>query len=85
MTLGGVLVDSGHFDWAASGRFSIMTEPSPGYHGVAFAEQFGPTAFIMKARLEILRDFGACMNPQAAFLSAAGTRDSAATHAAPRR
>ena len=67
LTIGGVLVDCGRFDWAASGRFSIMTEPCPGYHGVAFAEQFGPTAFIMKARLEMLRDFGACMNPQAAF------------------
>ena len=67
LTIGGVLVDSGRFDWAASGRFPIMTEPSPSYHGVAFAEQFGPTAFLMKARLEALRDFGACMNPQAAF------------------
>lgn len=67
VTLGGVLVDSGRFDWAASGRFPIMTEPCPGYHGVAFAEQFGPPAYIMKARLEMLRDFGACLNPQAAF------------------
>lgn len=67
LTIGGVLIDSGSFDWTASGRFAIMTEPCPGYHGVAFAEQFGPTAYIMKARLEMLRDFGACMNPQAAF------------------
>jgi O-acetylhomoserine (thiol)-lyase len=67
VTLGGLLVDSGHFDWAASGRFPVMTEPSPGYHGVAFAEHFGPAAFLMKARLESLRDFGPCMNPQAAF------------------
>jgi O-acetylhomoserine (thiol)-lyase len=67
VTIGGVLVDGGRFDWAASGRFPIMTEPSPGYHGVAFAEEYGPLAFIMKARLEGLRDFGPCMNPQAAF------------------
>ena len=67
VTLGGVLVDSGKFDWAASGRFPIMTEPCPGYHGIAFAEHYGPPAFILKARLEGLRDFGACLNPQAAF------------------
>ncbi len=67
VTIGGVLVDSGNFDWHASGRFPIMTEPNPSYHGISFAEQFGPLAFIMKARLEGLRDFGACMNPQAAF------------------
>ena len=67
VTIGGLLVDSGRFDWIASGRFPIMTEPSPGYHGVSFAEEYGPLAFIMKARMEGLRDFGACMNPQAAF------------------
>ncbi len=67
VTIGGLVVDSGRFDWSGSGRFPIMTEPSPGYHGVAFADHFGPTAFIMKARLEGLRDFGACLNPQAAF------------------
>ena len=67
VTLGGVLVDSGKFDWATSGRFPIMTEPCPGYHGIAFAEHYGPPAFILKARLEGLRDFGACLNPQAAF------------------
>ncbi|MYF94436.1 MAG: O-acetylhomoserine aminocarboxypropyltransferase/cysteine synthase, partial [Holophagales bacterium] len=67
VTLGGVLVDSGKFDWAATGRFPIMTEPCPGYHGIAFAEHYGPPAFILKARLEGLRDFGACLNPQAAF------------------
>ena len=67
VTIGGVIVDGGRFDWAASGRFPVMAEPSPGYHGVAFAEEYGPLAFIMKARLEALRDFGPCMNPQAAF------------------
>jgi O-acetylhomoserine (thiol)-lyase len=67
VTIGGVLVDGGRFDWAASGRFPIMTEPSPSYHGVAFAPEYGPLAFVLKARLEALRDFGPCMNPQAAF------------------
>jgi O-acetylhomoserine (thiol)-lyase len=67
VTLGGLVVDGGRFDWAASGRFASMTQPSPGYHGIAFAEHFGPTAFVMKARLEGLRDFGACLHPQAAF------------------
>ena len=67
VALGGVVVDSGRFDWARSGRFDQLTEPSPGYDGVAFAEHFGPLAFVMKARLEGLRDFGACLNPQAAF------------------
>ena len=67
ITIGGVLVDSGRFDWGATSRFPIMTEPSPGYHGIAFAEEFGPLAFAMKARMEGLRDFGACLNPQAAF------------------
>ncbi len=66
ITLGGVLVDGGRFDWS-TGCFPALSEPSPSYHGVAFAEHFGPTAFVMKARLEGLRDFGACMNPQAAF------------------
>lgn len=66
VTLGGVLVDGGRFDWS-SGRFPALSEPSPSYHGIAFAEHFGPTAFVMKARLEGLRDFGACLNPQAAF------------------
>ena len=73
VTLGGVVVDGGRFDWAASrlengtARFPTLVEESPGYHGIRFAEQFGPLAFVMKARLEALRDFGACLNPQAAF------------------
>jgi O-acetylhomoserine (thiol)-lyase len=66
-TIAGVLVDSGRFDWAASGKFPVLTEPYEGYHGVAFAEEFGPLAFTMKARLEGLRDFGACLSPQSAF------------------
>ena len=66
-TIAGVLVDSGRFDWPASGKFPVLTEPYEGYHGVAFAEEFGPLAFVMKARLEGLRDFGASMSPQNAF------------------
>lgn len=66
-TIAGVLVDSGHFDWAASGRFPLLTEPYAGYHGIRFVEAFGPAAFISRARLEGLRDFGACLSPQSAF------------------
>lgn len=67
IAIAGVLVDGGTFDWAASGKFPTLTEPYPGYHGLVFAEQFGPAAFIMRARMEGLRDFGACMSPQTAF------------------
>jgi O-acetylhomoserine (thiol)-lyase len=65
--LGGVLVDGGRFDWAASGKFPTMTEPYAGYHGIVFAEEFGPSALGMRARAEGLRDFGACMSPHNAF------------------
>ena len=67
IAIGGIVVDSGRFDWAASGKFPTMTEPYAGYHGIAFAEEFGPAAFIMRARAEGLRDFGACMSPANAF------------------
>jgi O-acetylhomoserine (thiol)-lyase len=67
IAIGGLLVDSGRFDWAASGKFPTMTEPYAGYHGISFAEEFGPAAFIMRARAEGLRDFGACMSPANAF------------------
>jgi O-acetylhomoserine (thiol)-lyase len=62
-----VIVDRGHFDWAASGKFPTLTEPYAGYHGLAFSEEFGPAAFIMRARAEGLRDFGATMSPANAF------------------
>jgi O-acetylhomoserine (thiol)-lyase len=65
--LGGVLVDGGRFDWMASDKFPTMTEPYAGYHGVVFAEEFGPSALGMRARAEGLRDFGACMSPHNAF------------------
>ena len=67
LAIGGVLVDGGKFDWEASGKFPTLTEPYAGYHGIDFAEDFGPAAFIMRARMEGLRDFGACMSPQNAF------------------
>ena len=66
-TIAGVLVDSGRFDWYASGKYPGLTEPYEGYHGVVFAEEFGPLGFLMKARLEGLRDFGASMSPTSAF------------------
>jgi O-acetylhomoserine (thiol)-lyase len=63
LVIGGVLVDGGRFDWIASGRHATMIEPYAGYHGLVFAEHFGPSAFIMRARTEGLRDFGACLSP----------------------
>ena len=67
VALGGVLVDGGHFDWDASGKFPTLTEPYDGYHGLAFSEEFGPAAFITRARAEGLRDFGAAISPMNAF------------------
>jgi len=67
VAIGGALVDSGRFDWEESGRFPTLTEPYAGYHGLDFAEEFGPNAFIMRARAEGLRDFGACLSPTNAF------------------
>lgn len=72
-SIGGVIVDSGNFDWS-NGRFPTFTEPSPGYHGLRFAETFGPEgpfgniAFAIRARVEGLRDVGACLSPFNAFL-----------------
>ncbi len=67
VAIGGALVDSGRFDWRASGKFPTLSEPYAGYHGIDFAAEFGPQAFIMRARAEGLRDFGACMSPANAF------------------
>jgi OAH/OAS sulfhydrylase len=72
-SIGGVIVDSGRFDWS-SGRFPLFTEPAPGYHGLKFAEAFGPksplgnVAFIIRARVEGLRDLGPSLSPFNAFL-----------------
>jgi O-acetylhomoserine (thiol)-lyase len=67
VAIGGVIVDGGRFDWRGSGKFPQLTEPYAGYHGMIFDEQFGPAAFIMRARTEGLRDFGACLSPTNAF------------------
>ena len=66
-SIGGVIVDSGKFDWA-SGNFPQLTEASPGYHNLRFSETFGEMAFIVKCRVEGLRDLGPCMSPFNAFL-----------------
>jgi len=67
-SIGGVIIDSGKFDWAASGKFPGLTEPSPGYHGVKFTEAVGAAAYIIKARVTLLRDTGAALSPFNSFL-----------------
>ena len=67
VVIGGVLVDGGTFDYHASGKFPTMTEPYDGFHDLVFADEFGPQAFITRARKEGIRDFGACMAPMTAF------------------
>ena len=67
VVIGGVLVDGGRFDWLASGKFPTLTEPYEGFHGMVFAEESTVSAFLLRARREGLRDFGACMAPMTAF------------------
>lgn len=67
-TIGGIIVDGGKFDWSASGRFKEFTEPDPSYHGLSYTQAFGPLAFILKARVQGLRDTGAALSPFNAFL-----------------
>ncbi len=67
-SIGGVIVDGGKFDWVASGRFSYLTEPDPSYHGARFTEAAGALAYIIKARVTLLRDTGAALSPFNAFL-----------------
>ena len=67
IVIGGLLVDGGRFDWDASGKFPTLTEPYVGFHNLVFSEEFGPAAFIQRARKEGLRDMGACMSPTTAF------------------
>ncbi len=62
-SIGGVIVDGGKFDWAASGRFPEFTEPDPSYHGLRYVEAVGPLAYIIKARVQLLRDLGAAITP----------------------
>ena len=65
-SIGGIIVDSGKFQW--TNKYPAITEPSPGYHGMKFAEVFGPMAYIIKVRVEGLRDFGPCISPFNSFL-----------------
>jgi O-acetylhomoserine (thiol)-lyase len=67
-SIGGIIVDSGKFDWAGSGKFPGLTEPDPGYHGIRYVETFGPAAYITKARVQLLRDTGAAVSPFNSFL-----------------
>lgn len=67
-SLGGVIVDSGKFDWVASGKFPQLTEPDPSYHGIRFVDAAGPAAYAVRARAILLRDTGATLSPFNAFL-----------------
>ncbi len=72
-TLGGIIVDSGKFDWKASGKYAPIAEPNPSYHGISFADAVGPAAFVTYIRAILLRDEGATISPFAAFLLLQGT------------
>ena len=67
-TIGGLIVDSGKFDWEASGKFASLTEPNPSYHGVSFTKACGPAAFVTKIRAILLRDTGATISPVSSFI-----------------
>ncbi len=66
--IGGCIVDSGNFDWAAAGKYPELTEPDESYHGVVYTAQFGKAAYITKARCQLMRDFGCTPQPMAAYL-----------------
>ena len=72
-TLGGIIIDSGNFDWKAPGKYPAISDPNPSYHGVAFTEAAGPAAFVTYIRAFLLRDMGATLSPFAAFLLLQGT------------
>ncbi len=67
-SIGGIIIDSGKFDWIGSGRFKGLTEPDSSYHGIRYAQDIGPAAFITKARVQLLRDTGASISPFNSFL-----------------
>lgn len=67
-SMGGIIVDSGKFDWSKSGKFPGLTEPDPSYHDIKYYDTFGPAAFIVKARVQLLRDLGCCISPFNSFL-----------------
>lgn len=71
---GGVIVDGGKFDWAASGKFPDFTEPDESYHGVVYTREFGAMAYIIKARMQLMRDFGCYPAAHSAFLLNLGLR-----------
>ncbi len=73
-SIGGLIVDGGNFDWAASGKFPNLTEPDPSYHGTRFFERFGNEAYIIKARVFLLRDLGAAPAPFNSFLFLQGSK-----------
>ena len=67
-SIGGIIIDGCNFDWQASGRFPELVEPNPSYHGISFAKDVGPAAFVTKIRALLLRDTGATLSPFHAFL-----------------
>jgi O-acetylhomoserine (thiol)-lyase len=67
-SIGGIIVDGGKFDWIASGKFPSLTEPDESYHGISYAKDVGPAAYVTKVRVQLLRDTGACISPFNAFL-----------------
>lgn len=67
-SIGGIIVDSGNFDWSKDGKFPSITEPDPSYNGIRYHETFGPAAFVARARCQLLRDTGACISPFNSFL-----------------
>jgi len=71
-SVGGIVVESGKFDWAKSGKYPGLSEPDESYHGLKYYEKFGPMAFCIKIRAHMLRDLGCCMSPMNAFLTMQG-------------
>lgn len=67
-SMGGIIIDSGNFDWAKSGKFPQLTEPDESYHGTKYVESFGKMAYIVKARAQLIRDLGTCISPMNSFL-----------------
>lgn len=70
--MGGIIVDSGKFDWVKSGKFPELVEKDPSYHGLSYTETFGESAYILKARAQLLRDLGTCLSPFNAYLTLIG-------------
>ena len=70
--MGGVVIDSGKFDWVGSGKFDELTEPDPSYHGISYTQMFKESAYIVKARVQLLRDLGNCISPFNAYLTLLG-------------